>query len=72
MVVDELDRRAADPPVEGTADIGRAVEVIAVGIVWSLPGMLLGLFAAALAPVRPDLIVWFGVSGTILGGVVGL
>jgi hypothetical protein len=72
MVQDDLDKRASDEPLTTASYIGRPVEVMAVGVAWSVPGMLLGLLAAVLMSAWPDVTVWFGLSGTVLGGVVGL
>jgi hypothetical protein len=72
MLVDDLEERAADVPSRSTGDAGRAFEVLAVGFVWSLPGTLLGLLAAAISSYWPDLTVWFGVFGALIGAVVGV
>jgi hypothetical protein len=72
MVVDELKERAADRALGPGVDVRRACEVLAVGIAWSLPGMLIGLLAAAISSVWPQQTVWFGVLGSLFGGVVGV
>jgi hypothetical protein len=72
MLVDDLERRAAEVRAGRGTEIGRAFEIMAVGVAWSLPGTLLGLLAATLASVWADSITCFGLFGTLLGGLVGL
>jgi hypothetical protein len=72
MVVDELEERASGVLAPPDIEVRRAFEVLAVGLMWSLPGALLGLLAAALMSVWPDYTVWFGVLGTLVGGAVGV
>jgi hypothetical protein len=72
MIVDELAERAADAPAPPTVELRRAFEVFAVGLMWSLPGALLGLLAAAVASAWPDYTIWFGVFGTLIGGAAGV
>ena len=72
MVADELEERAADVPAPPTVEVRRALEVLAVALMWSLPGALLGLLAAALASAWPDYTIWFGVFGTLFGGAAGV
>jgi hypothetical protein len=71
MLVDDLEERAADVPVEATREVRRAFEVLAVGLMWSLPGALLGLLTAVCS-YRPDLTVWSGVFGAMFGAATGM
>lgn len=72
IVVDDLKKRATDIPSVVPFEVCRAAEIVAVCALWSLPGMLLGLLAAALASVCSEYTGWLGLFGTLLGGAVGM
>jgi hypothetical protein len=72
MVVDELEERvfgASTPPI---VNVSRALQVLAVGFTWSLPGMLFGLLAAAVLASCSDWTFDLGAIGMLLGAAIGV
>jgi hypothetical protein len=73
MVVDDLEERvigASTPPI---VNVSRALQVLAVGFTWSLPGMLFGLLVAAVSATwTADVPFDFGAIGMLLGAAIGV
>ena len=72
MVDDDLERRAVEPVEVRDAPRGRIWEVLAVGLAWSVPGVLVGLLAAAIAAAWPGTAAPIGVLGGLVGAIVGI